>query len=329
MTAASTEFATRAATMTPAELRRWLLGYYMLDMPSVRRYFGVSQSNRDEGRPAFDRRGEWGLRVHYASCRIQVGTDAVLRELEDATPGPAIAGFVRRELDYLENGLKYANGLGRLHQFGRYNDMPNFAHCVANAARYSGYAQRAHLEGRAGPIYESPKGHIADMAVSSLRRWLPAIQNIIYRLPEGEQLEAKERGENLLNRFLRTLSDLHTLALKVGDERKRWAASGVGALDVAVVECAQLIHFAHELAGRMEDDGTDSVTKWLRHYVAESWDMVNKALVSLADERLQVLCVRAWGRDKAGMLMLARENGGITPDGATLYYKKGSRLPAY
>lgn len=327
MTASNSEFAAKAATMTRAEARRWLVGRYMLHLPSVQRYLGETQDNQAQGRPAFGD-NDWGLRTLYAGGQVLVGVDAILKELETVEPGPAIGKAVKREIDYWEKNGLYGNGKGRFHQFDRRTDMEYFAQTATAAAHYSACAQRAHLEGRVGPAQESPKDHIEDVARSSIRCWLPAIQNIISRLPAGERQEEADHAQILLRRFHCTLADLHTLALKIGDERKRWAAGGVGAVDVALVECAMLIGHTRDLAGRMEDDGTDPVTEALRRCTVAAWESVVKALANLSDERLEVLRLMVWKR-KGALLSFARAFGGITPAGEARYYKRGSMVPGY
>lgn len=295
----------------------------------MRAHQGACKAKQPDGGPLFGDYDDESVRVTYAGTKTWIGIDSLLKELDAVDVGSTIRLRAQREFKYQHStDAVYDNGMGRLHQFDRHQDVQHFANAVDRAARFSGAAQRAHFEKRKLSLSDgTPTGHMEGMASAFIRRWLPAIQNIVSRLHAEQRVAAAEHGQILGELFLSRLGGLHTLARKIGDECSRWAAGGVGATDVAVFECALLIHYAHDLASNMEDDGTDTVTGLLRLNVAEAWDSVVKALARLSDERLEVLRLRAY-RDKAGMLAVGRA-GGITPAGAARYFAKGSAVPGY
>jgi hypothetical protein len=235
---------------------------------------------------------------------------------------------------------------GRLTRFDLEHDITEFGGAVRAVAGWRGDAEEARRQrdesnrfrrgkgqslGELHAIAGPPQWRIRALAHQTVRRWLPAVQNMISRLPPSERQAAKEDGEAMLRGYLLTLCKLHTLCKKPSDEYRRWE-DGFGAVDQAIIHSAGMLGYALDLSRRMQDDGTKlgRMVKSLQDRTQRAFDDTTKELQELATSRLHVLDWFAGRRNRRSDLVeFARANGGIAPSLEVSYHAKGSKFMAY
>lgn len=276
------------------------------------------------------------LRYSFNVGRVAVGIRALLDELGCCVTGDATITHLVCAAE------AEARADGRLAAFDRTHDLPELAGHIAGIAQALASVRKALGERRTSArhggeslsdlrsIFGPPQWQIRRLARLAISRWLPAVQNIISRLPPSERSAAVEDGQIRLRGHLLALSKLSTLCRKASDEYGRWER-GYGAVDHAVLESASMVTYARELAHRMEDDGSEvgRLAGPLRCAANEAASEAVGALTKLATERFDVMNVEAWVRHKGDMVRFGRATGGIAPGLEVLYHAKGSKFLGY
>jgi len=304
---------------------------------SLRRVQAELAKNPKGGPRYLNRNQDAEFRFSYCFAEVGAGILMVMAELNDATGDAAI-------LDLVRDAEVECRRIGRLDHFDRAHDLTEFAGTIGSAAGWvSGIRKARHEREEArrygGEVesltylrayYGPPQWQIQHLVRTVIRRWLPAMQNIISRLPPGERQAAADAAQLRLRDHLLSLSKLHTMTRKASDEHKRWEF-GFGAVDAAIIEGAAMVGYAKEVADRMEDDGTD-LGHWADHIrsrAGAAWKSAVEALDELAVKRFDVMKVRVWQYNKADMVRFAHATGGIGPELEVLYHAKGSRMLGY
>lgn len=320
-----------------------------LSVPKRRmRHTFATLAGNPKGGPRYAASGEWRpgnnpgyippqdeeLRFVYNYSRVMAAVASVGIDLESVVGDTTILR-VSREAE------SEAFADGRLSMFARHHDAPEYAAHVARAAAWLCGIREARHEreqsqrfgGRVESLtylsayYGPPQWQVRSLASVAVKRWLPAVQNIISRLPAGEQHAAAHEAQQRLGEHIDRLGKLHSMCRKPRDEYKRWE-SGFGAVDQAIIESTAMIGYAKELAGRMVDDGTPhgQLTGPLRTCVGAALETAVEALDRLAVSRFEVMKVDAWCYRKADMVAFAHDTGGISPGLEVLYHSRGSKF---
>lgn len=278
------------------------------------------------------------LRFSYCLSKVQTAIEVLAQDMEALEwDADATIAKVTREAE------AQAREEGRLDRFDKDHDITEFGGLVGEVAGWRGDAEEARrqrdesirLLGKGRSLKElhddagPPQWQIRRVAVGAIRRWLPAVQNMVNRLPPGERQAAKADAEAMLRRHLLILCKLHTLCKKPSDEYRRWE-EGFGAVDQAIIQSFGMVGYALDLSERMQDDGTDlgRMVGRLQRRTQTAFDDARKALQKLAVSRLYVLDWFA-RRRKTELVEFARANGGIAPSLEVKYHAKGSGFVAY
>jgi hypothetical protein len=240
--------------------------------------------------------------------------------------------------------LREAAADGRLTAFDRTHDITEHARAVAQVAGWAREVRRARHEHRGSlrggrkalslaylnSMHGAPRWQIERLARAAVRRLLPALQNIISRLPAAERQAVATDEEGYLRSHIQTLAQLSTLARKAGDEYER-IDEGFGAVEMAALEAHGMLRRAADLARRCTDDGDPP--GWgaalLRRGADEATAVAGEALDKLATDRFDVLAEDSWRRRKGAMVRYAHAAGGIAPPLELLYHSRGSAFRAY
>ena len=282
------------------------------------------------------------LRNNYVAQRTSMGVLMLSNEL-DVTPGDGkLLSLVAKEHKRLAERWpqRYAAIVDRAGYL--YIDLRDFTDEIACAASFLGRARggdayRYNTQGQDIPADlcgDNPRDQIERMAVAVVEHFVPAVQNIVARLPVSERDAAAVELVTVIEERLAELDILHTLARTVGAERKRWEW-GFGAVDAAVWVCAAMVGHAYSLAQRLgpvagtcaeEDPAAAGAAAMLRSQAQMAQDRSLEAVRKMNEERQHALFRRVWRRQNADMIAHARATGGISPRLEVMHHAKGSRM---
>lgn len=329
------QLAALKAMGSPATMDKLLL---LVDRESFRNHLKSLDINQKIG-PMYTRRSENSVRFMYSMTLIHAGISEVHASLFDILP----AGALNKTANVIFD--KYAasrgNCPGRLLGLERAHDIKKFAMDIRSVASSLAETREARFDakesrrygGRHKPVerwhnaYIKPKYRIEELAECSIARWLPAIQNIISRLPEAERLAELITAQKELSSYLLILDKLHTMTKKSSDEYARWK-SGYGAVDAAIMASAGILAYAVTLARRIVANSSP-IGNRLRNSANEAWWMTQETLKTLAAQRMQLMTLQVWCEDKPGMVDFARATGGMAPDLEVLYHARGSNFTGH
>ena len=327
------------------------------------RAVGAELEKNPKTGPKYLRKSDQGaLRFNFSSAEMMKGIALVEFLQRSAVSDPAI-------LEAAKGAFAMATEVGRLSSFDRSHDITEYAECIGgiqgeaggkgdNCWRSVGYGSvgtgvagylgelrnKRHsaeiLRRHGGGVpqhlgglhltYSPPRTVIRSLAVAAVLRWLPAVQNIISRLPQDERDSAAELAQGWLRDHHLLLARLSTVARKSSDEYERWK-SGFGAVDMALIDSWCLLQRSVELARRMIDD--DPSTGWRRadllHRAEKAMADASMGMQELAAERFVVLEVDHFVRNKSGMAEFGHWHGGMGPAVEAMLHAKGSKFIGY